>query len=64
MKLISWNVNGLRACMTKGFADFMTAECERAAGLYDQRLCGFYDGVGRGYLLRAGDQDATGTGDL
>lgn len=25
MKLISWNVNGLRACMTKGFADFMTA---------------------------------------
>ena len=25
MKLISWNVNGLRACMNKGFADFMTA---------------------------------------
>lgn len=23
MKLISWNVNGLRACMNKGFADFM-----------------------------------------
>lgn len=22
MKMISWNVNGLRACMTKGFADF------------------------------------------
>lgn len=22
MKLISWNVNGFRACMTKGFADF------------------------------------------
>ncbi len=22
MKLISWNVNGLRACMTKGFPDF------------------------------------------
>ena len=22
MKLVSWNVNGLRACMTKGFADF------------------------------------------
>ena len=21
-KLISWNVNGLRACMTKGFEDF------------------------------------------
>ena len=23
MKLITWNVNGLRACMNKGFADFM-----------------------------------------
>ena len=23
MKLITWNVNGLRACMKKGFADFM-----------------------------------------
>ena len=22
MKFISWNVNGLRACMTKGFMDF------------------------------------------
>ena len=22
MKLISWNVNGLRACVTKGFLDF------------------------------------------
>ena len=26
MKLISWNVNGLRACMNKGFADFLKAE--------------------------------------
>lgn len=26
MKLISWNVNGLRACMTKGFNDFLAAE--------------------------------------
>jgi exodeoxyribonuclease III len=25
MKLISWNVNGLRACMTKGFQEFLTA---------------------------------------
>lgn len=24
MKLISWNVNGLRACMNKGFMDFFT----------------------------------------
>lgn len=26
MKLISWNVNGLRACMKKGFADFFTVQ--------------------------------------
>lgn len=25
MKIISWNVNGLRACLTKGFADFFKA---------------------------------------
>lgn len=26
MKFISWNVNGFRACLNKGFADFFTAE--------------------------------------
>jgi len=26
MKMISWNVNGLRACITKGFYDFVAAE--------------------------------------
>ena len=26
MKLISWNVNGLRACVGKGFFSFMEAE--------------------------------------
>ena len=26
MKLISWNVNGLRACMNKGFKDFLEKE--------------------------------------
>lgn len=26
MKLISWNVNGLRACLTKGFTDFFERE--------------------------------------
>ena len=25
MKLISWNVNGLRACIQKGFKDFFNA---------------------------------------
>ena len=24
MKLVSWNVNGLRACLGKGFLDFCT----------------------------------------
>ena len=23
MKLISWNVNGIRACITKGFKEFL-----------------------------------------
>ena len=26
MKLISWNVNGIRASLKKGFLDFMQAE--------------------------------------
>lgn len=26
MKLVSWNVNGLRACMGKGFGEFLSAE--------------------------------------
>ena len=26
MKFISWNVNGLRACMQKGFMDFFEQE--------------------------------------
>ena len=26
MKLISWNVNGLRACLGKGFLDFLARE--------------------------------------
>ena len=25
MKLVSWNVNGLRACMGKGFPEFLRA---------------------------------------
>ena len=44
MKLYSWNVNGLRACMNKGFADFfgsggpgrdLLAGNENAAGAGD-----------------------------
>ena len=26
MKLISWNVNGLRACLGKGFMDYFAAQ--------------------------------------
>ena len=26
MKLITWNVNGLRACMGKGFEEFLAAQ--------------------------------------
>ena len=26
MKLISWNVNGLRACLGKGFGDYFNAQ--------------------------------------
>ena len=26
MKFVSWNVNGLRACLTKGFMDYFTAQ--------------------------------------
>ena len=26
MKLISWNVNGIRACVNKGFKDFFKDE--------------------------------------
>ena len=26
MKLVSWNVNGLRACVGKGFYDFVSEE--------------------------------------
>ena len=26
MKLVSWNVNGIRACVQKGFMDFFNKE--------------------------------------
>ena len=28
MKLISWNVNGLRACVKKGFLDYFKSEMD------------------------------------
>ena len=51
MKLISWNVNGLRACMQKGFLDFFTKtdadifclqETKMQAGQLDLPLEGYY----------------------
>ncbi len=51
MKLISWNVNGLRACVTKGFLDFFKEidadifciqETKLQAGQIDLKLEGYY----------------------
>jgi len=38
MKLISWNVNGLRACAEKGFYDFVRAEEPDILGLQETKL--------------------------
>lgn len=51
MKLISWNVNGIRACLQKGFMDsfqgldadiFCLQETKLQAGQHDLELPGFY----------------------
>lgn len=51
MKLISWNVNGLRACLQKGFLDYFEAadadvfclqETKLQAGQHDLELSGYY----------------------
>ena len=50
-KFISWNVNGLRACVTKGFLDFFNEvnadvfclqETKLQAGQIDLQLDGYY----------------------
>ena len=38
MKFISWNVNGLRACMGKGFMEFFTAEGADIFALQETKL--------------------------
>ena len=38
MKLISWNVNGLRACLTKGFLDFVQAEQPDIMALQETKM--------------------------
>ena len=51
MKLISWNVNGLRACVGKGFMDFFkeadadifcVQETKLQAGQIDLKTEGYY----------------------
>jgi exodeoxyribonuclease-3 len=38
MKLISWNVNGLRACITKGFFDFLNAASPDIIALQETKM--------------------------
>ena len=38
MKLISWNVNGLRACVEKGFAEFLYRESPDILALQETKL--------------------------
>lgn len=38
MKLISWNVNGLRACLNKGFLDFFAVEAPDFLALQETKM--------------------------
>ena len=38
MKLVSWNVNGLRACINKGFNDFFTATAADIVCLQETKM--------------------------
>ncbi|MBR2809426.1 MAG: exodeoxyribonuclease III [Erysipelotrichaceae bacterium] len=38
MKLISWNVNGLRSCMSKGFMDFLNQEDPDIMALQETKM--------------------------
>lgn len=50
MKLISWNVNGLRACMGKGFAEFFAAADADIFALQETKLqAGQIDFAPEGY---------------
>ena len=51
MKMISWNVNGIRACITKGFYDFFNnidadifciQETKMQEGQADLEIPGYY----------------------
>ena len=49
MKLISWNVNGLRACVGKGFFDFLAAEQPDMMCLQETKLQPEQAPAGEGY---------------
>ena len=62
MKLVSWNVNGLRACLGKGFLDFLRrgrrgrhlpAGDEDAAGAGVTSICRAMSGTGTAPTRRA-----------
>ncbi len=57
MKLVSWNVNGLRACLGKGFLDFCAASGADVICLQETKMRPEHD-------LPAGDEDAPGAGGL
>ena len=38
MKFVSWNVNGLRACLSKGFANFLESESPDILALQETKL--------------------------
>ena len=38
MKMISWNVNGLRACMDKGFLAFVEAQSPDIMALQETKM--------------------------
>ena len=38
MKLVSWNVNGLRACMEKGFSSFLETESPDIIALQETKM--------------------------
>ena len=61
MKLISWNVNGLRACLTKGFADYFAAAGADMFCLQETKMQpGQADFVPEGYLQYWNSADKKG----
>ena len=65
MKFVSWNVNGLRACMQKGFEDFFNSIdadifCLQETKLQEEQMCFFPEGY-HTYLSCAEKKGYSGT---